>query len=354
MKRDFSEESKQTLLALVKEVESGQTSNFTDWIGDGWYNFQESIELLSVRHSINNVNSYHRDIIDKNNNTIQNVNRIFNNVNQINNQYKQYFEVCNENLVRIIKAIEYITNTIVPGGTAFHTNYINGSLLKMVNELTVLKITGVENTAEEVGTVEIEMNKDEIIEVFGEGLLSTSTTALKEHQCVSMLCDGIYYTCERKGNKYILKLKGPGIDNLVHKKWDGIETLLQKHLKDADWKKQDIKKIVNRGVDIEKLEATKYEALNDRRKILINNIHDVDINKSNVKLACGNMKTTFKENFKIFDDFVDYKKASTLKKAGKVLDAFGVILDVGSNAYEHLWQETSYEKLNVNKRERNE
>lgn len=40
MMRDFSDSAKQKLLNLVSEVEDEKMSDFTDWMGDRWYDFE--------------------------------------------------------------------------------------------------------------------------------------------------------------------------------------------------------------------------------------------------------------------------------------------------------------------------
>ncbi|WP_075720540.1 hypothetical protein [Roseburia sp. 499] len=70
MKRDFSETSKQELISLVSQVESEKWCDFTDWVGDRWYDFESWIGTLDIQHYINDVNAYHKKVIDKNNTTI--------------------------------------------------------------------------------------------------------------------------------------------------------------------------------------------------------------------------------------------------------------------------------------------
>ena len=66
MRRDFSESAKQELLSLVAQVESEKWSDFTDWWGDRWYDFEAWIGALDIKDYIDNVNEYHKRVIDKN------------------------------------------------------------------------------------------------------------------------------------------------------------------------------------------------------------------------------------------------------------------------------------------------
>lgn len=87
MLRDFSDSSKKNLLNLVSEVENEKLSDFTDWIGDRWYDFGEWVGSLNIKNYIDNVNSYHKKVIDKNNTTMDSIEKIFEDVKNINNSY---------------------------------------------------------------------------------------------------------------------------------------------------------------------------------------------------------------------------------------------------------------------------
>lgn len=87
--RDFSERSKQNMLALVGEVEGEKICDFTDWVGDRWYDFEDWIGTLDIRRYVNNTNEYHKKVIDKNNTTKSTIEKIFNEVNSIDSSYSQ-------------------------------------------------------------------------------------------------------------------------------------------------------------------------------------------------------------------------------------------------------------------------
>ena len=48
MYRDFSNNSKIRMLGLVTEVENDKISDFTDWVGDRWYDFESWIGQLNI------------------------------------------------------------------------------------------------------------------------------------------------------------------------------------------------------------------------------------------------------------------------------------------------------------------
>ena len=55
MYRDFSEQSRANLMNLVDQVEREKLCDFTDWIGDRWYDFEDWIGQLDIKYYINNV-----------------------------------------------------------------------------------------------------------------------------------------------------------------------------------------------------------------------------------------------------------------------------------------------------------
>ena len=77
MYRDFSNNSKIRMLGLVTEVENDKISDFTDWVGDRWYDFESWIGQLNIKNYLNNVNIYHKKVIDKNNTTKDTIEKIF-------------------------------------------------------------------------------------------------------------------------------------------------------------------------------------------------------------------------------------------------------------------------------------
>ena len=51
---------------MVEDVEKDRICAFTDWIGDSYYRVQSWIGQLNIRYYINDVDSYHRKVLDKN------------------------------------------------------------------------------------------------------------------------------------------------------------------------------------------------------------------------------------------------------------------------------------------------
>ncbi len=165
MLRDFSDASKQKLLGLVSQVENEKYSDFTDWVGDRWYDFEEWIGQLNIRNYINNVNAYHKKVIDKNNATKDAIEKIFQDVNQVNHCYCSNFQNIDQLLGQWLKYIQEMNEIVTPGNGKFDSGYIAGSLQDLYsslqdNDVDVIK----DNMKKEIdGDVEYDM---EVIQAY--------------------------------------------------------------------------------------------------------------------------------------------------------------------------------------------
>lgn len=135
MYRDFSESSKANLIGLVSEVENEKLSSFTDWIGDRWYDFESWIGKLNIRNYINNVNAYHKKVIDKNNTTKQQIENIFSNVATVDNSYKNLFSCLNTQLQQWQRYIGELSQVVAPTNGRFDANYISYNLETVLKEI---------------------------------------------------------------------------------------------------------------------------------------------------------------------------------------------------------------------------
>lgn len=122
MKRDFTEESRQRLLGLVNQVESEKNTNFTDWIGDRWYDFQEWLGILHIVHYLDDLNSYHKKIIDKNNATEKKINSIFDAVKAVDLEYSSTIENDKTQADTIVRQVRELSFTIKPSSNKFNVD----------------------------------------------------------------------------------------------------------------------------------------------------------------------------------------------------------------------------------------
>lgn len=119
MKRDFSDSAYNELIRLIGEVESEKWCDFTDWIGDGWYGFQEWIGVLNIDHYINDVNSYHKKVIDKNNTSKETIDAIFADVKNIDKNYMTRFAAYKTRLEQFISLVDQFSTVVSPSNGTF-------------------------------------------------------------------------------------------------------------------------------------------------------------------------------------------------------------------------------------------
>lgn len=133
MKRDFSEAAKQELLLLVLQVENEKWCDFTDFFGDRWYDFEAWIGKLDIHDYISKVNEYHKKVIDKNNTTADDIEKIFNNVNDVSVQYKSRFASLLADLQEYKKTINLLSAFVKPSNGNFNAEFIGNGLRNAVN-----------------------------------------------------------------------------------------------------------------------------------------------------------------------------------------------------------------------------
>lgn len=127
LRRNFSNASKQKLLSIVADVEKEKLSSFTDWMGDSYYKFQSWIGKLNIRNYMNDVDSYHKKVIDKNNASKKTIESIFKNVASVDTTYQRKLSVIKTNLKKWDKYIVQMENTINPGNGNFTAAYIENT-----------------------------------------------------------------------------------------------------------------------------------------------------------------------------------------------------------------------------------
>lgn len=133
MKRDFSSNSKQELLSLVDQVENEKWCDFTDWFGDRWYDFEAWIGKLDIKDYIDNVNEYHKKVIDKNNTTSDKIIQIFEDVNVVSSRYRGRLAALLSDLEGYIKVLDAFADVVDPSNGMFDPEYIGSGLKEAVN-----------------------------------------------------------------------------------------------------------------------------------------------------------------------------------------------------------------------------
>ena len=135
MYRDFSEKSKQNILNLVNEVENEKWCDFTDWVGDRWYDFESWIGTLNIKNYINNVNAYHKKVIDKNNTTKETVISIFDEVRSVDYSYFGIFENLKDSLSGWDSFILSLSEIVTPENGCFNAEYMGSKLTPLLTDI---------------------------------------------------------------------------------------------------------------------------------------------------------------------------------------------------------------------------
>lgn len=167
MRRDFSESARQELLTLVKQVESEKWSDFTDWFGDRWCDFESWIGTLDIYSYIDNVNNYHKKVIDKNNTTADDINGIFTQVNNSSESYRGRFLAALTDLQSYRKTIDTMAEVVSPGKGLFTSEYVGSELKNAINAYLA--------------------SHDLLKQITGEGLTSDTLAEVKDKDLLQQL-----------------------------------------------------------------------------------------------------------------------------------------------------------------------
>lgn len=113
MIRDFSDRAKEELLKIVTDVQNDKQFVVWDWFNDRYMDFQAYIGKLNIRNYLNNVNEYHRKVIDQNNTTKAAIEKIFQEVKLTDSSYAgrigvNYFKL--ENEIQYIQGLSQIVH----------------------------------------------------------------------------------------------------------------------------------------------------------------------------------------------------------------------------------------------------
>lgn len=141
MKRDFSSASRQKLLDLVDDVEREKFSDITDWIGDAYYTFQTWIGRLNINNYINNVEAYHKKVIDKNNASKAKIEGIFYNVASIDSSYGSKINSVKTILQKWDRYIVQMNDIISPNNGNFSAEFITDSLDGILKQYSISELS---------------------------------------------------------------------------------------------------------------------------------------------------------------------------------------------------------------------
>lgn len=144
--RDFSEASKQKMLGLVTQVESEKWGDFTDWVGDRWYDFESWIGTLNIKNYINNVNTYHKKVIDKNNATEKKINEIFEAVRGVDAAYATTLSNSRASLEQWLRFVDTMAGIVEPGKGRFNGQYMSSALNPILKDVSKANVQQIKDT----------------------------------------------------------------------------------------------------------------------------------------------------------------------------------------------------------------
>ena len=104
MVRDFSEEQRQRLLEMVKQVQPDSIFEKVIDFFDDFYN--RAIIKVNINNFLDDMSNYHRKMIDYENISAQKINKIFRDVADVDTSYKNDIEKTNTTLQRVVDNIK--------------------------------------------------------------------------------------------------------------------------------------------------------------------------------------------------------------------------------------------------------
>lgn len=122
MKRDFSDSAKTKLISLIDEVNEEQWFGWTDFLGDlfCWG--------LNIEDYLDDLDSYHKKVVDKNNTTEEQINTIFENVAALDSSYAKIFENSRQTIQEQIDYIKALAECIDPAVDNFTLDFVEQSM----------------------------------------------------------------------------------------------------------------------------------------------------------------------------------------------------------------------------------
>ena len=308
MKRDFSEANKENLLGIVKSVENEKLCDLTDWIGDRWFDFEEFTGALDIKHYVNNVNEYHRKVIDKNNTSADKINEIFSQVHDVDNSYGPIIESYNVLNNSISSYIQQMADLISPGNGSFTSDKIANTLKEKLeaNSASEEFDETIANIAEESGlTVEEVM----AYVLYGKKPISDTKKSQKILETAIKYQKGKTFL---KGKEITVKKVYVGTSReSTRVYWNG------KPLYD-----QETDQLFKAGKDLKK--ASEIDVLKNRYASTV----EGKVNFSEMRKAGW---SSFKSAINPLSDFKGWKDASNVTKAGKALGIAGTAMTFINN-----------------------
>lgn len=122
MKRDFSDSAKIKLFNLIDEVNEEQWFGWTDAIGDFF------CWGLNIENYLDDLDSYHKKVVDKNNTTKEQIEKIFNDIHLVDLSYQGIFDKSKQAIEEQIAYIKGLSECIDPIQNKFEVSLISSTM----------------------------------------------------------------------------------------------------------------------------------------------------------------------------------------------------------------------------------
>lgn len=114
MERDFSQAALDKLLNMIREINDEQWCSFSDELGDWW--FGTVLYSQEISDCSDDIDGFHKRMLDKNNLSESQLREIFAKVEQIDQNYATRFSASLVNLQNFQNAIKALTQVLSPNG----------------------------------------------------------------------------------------------------------------------------------------------------------------------------------------------------------------------------------------------
>ena len=190
----------------MDEVENEKWCDFTDWVGDRWTDFEAWAGFLDVKKYVDDINGYHKKVIDKNNTTAEKINQIFEDVNSVTESFKTRFSAHLTDLTEYIKSINALAETVAPQNGNFNSEYIAGTLTdtltSYIETSSVMQQIAGDGLSQESASQISESSMNSILSRFASVYLANSPSLALNQKLEIPIGPGMtfYYGVEGKAN----------------------------------------------------------------------------------------------------------------------------------------------------------
>ena len=113
MTRDFTEAAKQKLISQIEEVtETSWWGKVGDFFGDRWLDIQAWTGRLSIQNYLDDVDAYHKKILDRRNTKVQEIETIFARVRDLDYSSGISFRNTVDDMQQKIAAVRRVSDVI--------------------------------------------------------------------------------------------------------------------------------------------------------------------------------------------------------------------------------------------------